>query len=463
MKSMRATSLLLLTLLPAAACGDDAPDPMGPPPSSAEFRSAAVTANPVNEISASVEVNAKGYDAVFLRFWFPGGAPDSTPEYSFNGDTLVTAPVLGMRFDKNYSIEVHLKTATAEDVVDTLGFSTGPRPAWIPFAGAAGTSPTEGYLTVSYPGGAVILDNTARVVWYVAVPNPVLNSFQAHPNGIYTLSNVDETFQVLDELGQQQGTLDCVGFPTRFHEIRILPGGDYWIMCNDERIMDLTSLGGAPDVRTAWTVIQHHSPEGTVLFEWNAFDHFSITDSPADLTTAMLVNVTHGNSLRIAPDGNLIVSFRELNEITKINTATGDVMWRFGGKANEFTILSDPKGSFRHQHGLDLLANGDLQFLDNGAVAPSRLVRYRLDEQAMTATLIMEYLDSPTTFTQVGGSTQVYGNGNALVAFGRAGRVVETFADGTKAWELTGVRDQYIFRAQRIPSLYSPQFGGAVP
>lgn len=424
-------------------------------------------ANPANVISAAVEVNAANFTSAYLRFWFPGGTVQRSPRYSFNGDTLVTAAALGLRFDTNYEIEVNLEVNGAAEAVDTLSFATGSRPSWIPSAVPSGADPTDGLLTLSYPGGPVIIDNTGRVVWYVAAPQQILNAFQPHPNGVYTLNNVVDTvagFRVLDELGRDLGHLTCVNRPTRFHEVRIQPGGDFWVMCNETRVLDLTSLGGHPDVSTVWTVIQHVSEEGAVLFEWNSFDHFDITDNAlSNIANATSLNVTHGNALAVEADGNLLVSFRELNEITRINTTTGEVMWRFGGLANQFTILNDPKGAFQRQHGLVELENGDIQFLDNSDLAPSRLVRYRIDDQAMTADLVMEFVDSPTTHTLIGGNTQAYGNGHGLVSFGRAGRVVEATAAGARAWELTGIDSVYVFRVQRIPSLYSSRLGGAVP
>ena len=45
----------------------------------------------------------------------------------------------------------------------------------------------------------------------------------------------------------------------------------------------------------------------------------------------------HGNAIDLDVDRNVIVSFRSLEEITKINVVTGAVMWRMGGRANQFT------------------------------------------------------------------------------------------------------------------------------
>ncbi len=152
----------------------------------------------------------------------------------------------------------------------------------------------------------------------------------------------------------------------------------------------------------------------------------------------------------------MLLSFRSLDEITKVDVATGQVIWRLGGLANQFTFLNDPQGGFDGQHGVRRAGPGEIQLLDNRPSPPSRLVRYRLDENAMTADLVWEFVDSPTTWSRVGGSTQFYPGGKGLVSFGTAGRVVEVSPQGTPVWELTGLDGTYVFRAQRISSLYSP-------
>ncbi len=467
MKSRLLNCLLFLTAVVAAACGDDDPGPTGPPPD-AVFHGATVSVSSANTVSAAVRVTARGYDSAFLRFWREGSSARTTPDYAFGSDTVVTASALGLLTNSRYSIEVNLVGGGFIEAVDTLSFDSGSRPGWIPDITPSGADPTPGFLTLSLPEGAVIINNDGRPVWWFHAPDPILNNFQPHPNGVYTLSNASDPlagFRVLDERGETIGNLICVDRPTRFHEMRVLAGGDYWIMCDDPRIMDLTSVGGMDNVLVTWTVIQHHSASGQLLFEWNSFDHFSITDNAlTNVAAANAINLTHGNALALDTDGNLIASFRELGEITKINVTTGEVMWRFGGLANQFTIQNDPKGSFERQHGLVLVGPGpEIQLLDNSDFAPSRLVRYRIDPVAMTATLTLEFIDGPLTHSPVGGATQAYTDGKGLVSFGRAGRVVETTASGARSWELTGIDGVYVFRAQRIPSLYGSELGDSVP
>ena len=66
-------------------------------------------------------------------------------------------------------------------------------------------------------------------------------------------------------------------------------------------------------------------------------------------------------------------------------------------------------------------------------------------------------MPTPRAFTEIGGSVQRLPNGHTLVSFGTAGRVVE-YDGANVVWRIEGDAG-YIFRAQRIPSLYSPGVG----
>jgi len=403
------------------------------------------------------------YDSAYVRFWPGTGASMETPRYAFEGDTVVKIPVLGLNTATTYTLETNLViNGQPDSPADTSTVTTGPLPAWIPPAVAQGPNPSPGFLVLSYPDGPVVIDNSGRVVWYLFAPNGVLNSIQAHAPGVYTLAVpgvADPVYTLYDEAGDSVGVLRCAGGrKTRFHDFLLQEAGDYWIMCDDTRTLDLSGMGGDPAAQVTATVAQHVAADGSLLFEWNSFDHFQITDLPAADRSGPNVNFTHGNSISLDSDGNLLLSFRSLSEVTKVDVTTGSVMWRFGGLANEFTIIGDPKGSFERQHGMRTAGPGRIQFLDNGLVAPSRMVRYDVDPATMTATMVWQFSDDPLTHTFVGGGTQVLSSG-ALVSFGRAGRVVETDPSGTRTWELTGIDGIYVFRAQRIGSLYSPGKG----
>jgi hypothetical protein len=202
--------------------------------------------------------------------------------------------------------------------------------------------------------------------------------------------------------------------------------------------------------------VQHISADGVLLLQWSPFDHFAITDlDPADRVGA-IVNWTHGNALDLDADGNVIVSFRSLNEITKIDARSGAVIWRMGGRANQFTFLDTPLPAFSHQHGARLISGETLLILDNlGDPTATRAERYEVDQIGKAARLVQSYGSSPGVLTQTGGSVQALPGDRIMVAFGTTGRVEEYDASGHVMWHIDG-NAGYVFRAQRIRSLYAP-------
>ena len=448
----RISNLLLLSGA-LAACSD------GTGPERLYFGSSLET-GPEAVLSAEASVRATGYQYAFLRYSDGSGDVRESPRYPFGPDSIARPTLLGLSPETSYEVEVVLSDP-GELSVETLPFTAGALPDWLPAVTPVGTDTTPGFLTLSIPDGPVIIDNAGRVVWYRYDPDITLVNFQAHPAGIYTsygLTNDVRAYRVLDELGRETGRIRCVEYETRPHEIRVLADGRALVMCDDVRAEDLSPYGGSPTAQVNWTVVQMLAMDGSLEWEWHTADHFDVTDTAAETLEGITVlNLTHGNSIDIDADGNYLFSFRNLNEVTKVNALTGEVIWRFGGRRNEFAFVGDPKGTFQRQHGVRTVAPGEIQLLDNSYEAPSRLLRYRLDESAKTATLVWEYIDGPEIHTLVGGSTQVYPDGGGLVSIGREGRVAEVDATGDRRWELTGIDDLYVFRSERIPSLYASE------
>ena len=108
------------------------------------------------------------------------------------------------------------------------------------------------------------------------------------------------------------------------------------------------------------------------------------------------------------------------------------------------------------QHGLRLTGPGRLVLLDNlGNATGTRGERYAYDEGAHRARQIAGYESSPAVTAPLGGATQALPGGRVLVAYGNGGRVEEYDASGRVVWRIEG-NPGYIFRAQRIGSLYRP-------
>ena len=138
-------------------------------------------------------------------------------------------------------------------------------------------------------------------------------------------------------------------------------------------------------------------------------------------------------------------------------------MWRMGGRAGLYAFQGTEMPAFARQHGVRVTATGELLLLDNlSNPRESRAKRVSYDPSAAvpTAWLLASYGSQPPVVAQQGGSTQELPGGRTLVAFGNGGRVEEYDAAGNVVWRIEG-SPGYVFRAQRIRSLYKPGVGFA--
>ena len=447
----------------ATGCGSD--DGVTPAPSPPEIVASTITGNPNNVLSAVVTARVRFADSVAVRYGLAGGPLDSaTPAVTPVVDSALV-PVLGLLPDTGYILAV-VAYGEGQMVAETLVFHTATLPSDLPPYVAGGSDPSPGYVLFAAGRYGLVIDNTGRVVWYRRFPEGVGLNFEAQPTGRYyahppTPSQTDvEPWLEIDPLGNVARTFGCAGgLPSRFHDLIAQVDGSYWIMCDETRTMDLSSLGGAVDAKVMGTVVQQVSASGALLFQWSPFDHFEITDLESSSRAGQSVNWTHGNALDLDADGNLIVSFRSLSEVTKIDTRTGALVWRMGGLRNQFTFQDAPTPGFARQHGLRVTGPGRIVLLDNlGDAAGSRAERYLYDAVLRTARLVGSYGPNPPVIAQLGGTTQDLPGGRTLVAFGNGDRVEEYDASGTMVWHIDGAPG-YIFRAQRIRSLYRPGVG----
>jgi hypothetical protein len=461
----------LLAGLLLAACKDERVlDPVVAPPLAPVIEAASIAPNPHNVLSAIVAVRVRGADSVSVRFrpvQSNEASPDgTTPSVSLpSGEAAV--PVLGLLPGVAYTARVAAVGPGGTTLGEALAFTTDLLPSNLPSYTAGGPDPSPGYVAFAAGRYGLVIDNAGRVVWYRRFDptGPGLN-FQAQPNGRYvalpaTPDPADiESFVEVDHLGDETRRLGCAaGLRPRFHDLLVERDGGYWIMCDEARTMDLTAVGGQAAARVTGTVIQHIAPGGELLFQWNAFDHFSITDLDSASRAGATVNWTHGNAVDLDADGDLLVSFRSLSEITKIGTTTGAVRWRMGGLRNEFTFLDTPMPAFVRQHGVRMTSAGLLQLLDNlGDPAASRAERYLVDADARTVRLVGVHTANPAAQALLGGTTQELPDGRSLVAYGNGNRVEEYDGSGVVVWRIEG-NPGYVFRAQRIRSLYAPGVG----
>lgn len=461
---MRKAALCLI-VASIAACADDPAGPV-PPLDRPTIASVSAAPGPHNVLSMVVTAEIRHADSAAVRYRSANGPPGQSAAARVI-DGMVVIPVLALLPSESYSMNL-VAWGAGEVVVGTAFVAnTGALPTDLPSFHAGGPDPSPGFIVLAAGRYGIVLDNDGRVVWYRQFESgPGLN-FMTGPTGRYyarppTPEPGDvEPWVEMDALGNITRTLGCaLGQQARFHDLVPEADGSVWLLCDETRSIDLTDDSGVVTARVSGTNVQHVSADGSLLMRWSPFDHFAITDLDAAERTGPAVNWTHGNAIDFDTDGNILVSFRNLNEVTKIDANSGTVLWRMGGVRNEFEFVGASPPPFVHQHGVRAAGDGTILLLDNsGSDQESRAERYLIDADGRTATLVRSYGSEPGVLTPVGGSVQNLPGGRTLVSFGTQGRVEEYDADGQVAWRILG-NAGYVFRAQRISSLYAPGAGG---
>lgn len=264
--------------------------------------------------------------------------------------------------------------------------------------------------------------------------------FKLQPNG--HLTYYDFSFGYYLELDSVLDIIDYYkcgnGYQTNSHELRLLANGHALLLGDDRQFVDMSKFvpGGNPNASVLGMVIQELDQQKRVVFQWRSFDHFSITDATHEELTSDNIDYVHPNAIDLDSDGNILLSSRHLDEITKINRTNGDIIWRWGGKMNQFKFVNDTL-RFSHQHSIRLTPTGTYILFDNGNYREneySRAVEYVLDQEKKTATLVWEYRHKPDIFSISMGSIQRLSNGNTFIGWGSASQAfTEVHPDGSVA------------------------------
>lgn len=454
-------------LLFAAGCREN---PSQPAPGQVPvIRGAIAEAGRHNVLTAQVMLRVSHAAAAQVLYGPDSSLGATTPLMPVVQDSAVVQ-VLGLRDSTTYFLQaVAVSHGGAVSRGAMLRITTGSLPPDLPrFTLLESGTPSPGFVMLGVNSTAaanrscaIILNNEGAVVWYRKFAGGVFD-FQPHADGRWTLftttSGTTREFVGVDRLGEVTGTYRAIGVgETSPHELRLLPGS-HLLIGGEYRVMDLSAYGGLQNATVRGTRIQRIEHEAAV-FDWNTFDSLSIADAGDQISlTGTDVHPWHANAVEIDGDGNYLVSLRNSDEILKLDSRTGAILWRLGGEHNQFTLLNDPLGGFWRQHGIRRLQNGNLLFFDNGSLhqpAESRPVEYRINETTRVAELVWHYRHTPAIHASAQGFAQRLPDGHTLICYGTAQRVIEVDGNGVVQWDLRIDEPSHsVYRAFRLDSLY---------
>lgn len=303
----------------------------------------------------------------------------------------------------------------------------------------------------------VMLDERGTPVWYYEVPRALLEPVyvrktipivqRPNRNILYLSGRVG--FEEITPAGQSVRRI-LLGRPPAsqaHHDFALLPDGRVLFLGIEERSVAAVATIGQPVRVLGDTLHLLDLDSGTEQQVWSAFDALDPLERPAHWRAVLnqFDDWTHGNTVSLGPRGNVLLSFRQLDQVISLSPDYRTIEWRLGGVASSFAF-PDPSDQFYGQHTVAELVGNRVLLFDNGNFRPdgkySRGLELELDFAGMTARKVWEYRPPNDFYAEAVSSTVRLPNGNTLLNFGfrlnEPGApylLAEARPDGSAAWE----------------------------
>jgi outer membrane protein assembly factor BamB len=219
--------------------------------------------------------------------------------------------------------------------------------------------------------------------------------------------------------------------PNHHHDGLLLKNGNVLLLCAAELPMETASRvkGGRPGTEANGKIwadyLVEFTKDGKKVWEWRTWDHLDPGEYPIPLIQNERSEWTHGNAIAELADGNLLVSFRNISTVVKIDRNSGRIVWKLGAPP-----LSG-------QHAPAPLPDGNILIFDNGPTRldqtfPSSRV---IEVNPATNEIVWKYQDANRFYSDRISNAQRLPNGNTLINEGMFGRFFEVTPAGEVVWE----------------------------
>ncbi len=342
-------------------------------------------------------------------------------------DTLLYAP--SAKPARDYDEEQHFISAPTlqPPVLDVTANAGGTAPGYV-FA-----APYNG----PGPSGPEIFNQSGELVWFdplageAAASNlqvqlydgrPVLTWWQGYipPQGFGQGEEM-----IYSSSYRQIGRVHAGnGYKADLHDFHITPHDTALLSVFDPIDCDLSGVGGPSGGAVTDSVFQEIDlATGLVRREWHSLDHVALSESyssPEQASRAWPFDFFHINSIDQLADGTTLISARNTWTLYELNTTTGQIGLRVGGKRSGVKAVNGAETAF--QHDATVQANGTVSVFDNGAVPKvhpqSRAILVSVDPHARTDTLLARYEHPGGLSSGSQGSVQTMADGGVFVGWG---------------------------------------------
>jgi len=274
--------------------------------------------------------------------------------------------LLYLKPESEYLFLINYSSADNKLKSDTLSFTTESLPDFIPDFSLTKQKDFEfnGYIflrTQMDPGIQLLLDHNANVVWYQKSDKSL-----SRPFDIYSLNSYLSLYNpsLIYKIAFEGDTLLKIITKDKIlhHELTKDVNNNIIALTYEYKVFDLSNFGGLKVDSIKGDGLVVYDSTGNLIWKWNVFDH----EDPLSYENINLLKKdwTHGNGIGVTYDNNYILSFRNLNQLWKIDSNNGKILWKLGLNGD---IPMKESSFFYAQHAIHEIGMDTFLLFDNGS------------------------------------------------------------------------------------------------
>ncbi|MGI9544713.1 MAG: aryl-sulfate sulfotransferase [Cyclobacteriaceae bacterium] len=318
----------------------------------------------------------------------------------------------------------------------------------------------DGYLLTQrrlVSGQAYMINSFGEVVWYQPIPGQLKLTHYTEKGEVLTLygaphhnNSAGDKITTYTLSGDTVYHLDLskLSPPLIAHHEILEIEDDLLLLVYDTKEIPSPIDDQLVEVRS--DALVRISRGGEILWKWSTFDVKDPEDDPHIMDH--LEDWGHANAFSFDQDGNLLVSYRDWNQIWKIDAVSGALLWALGTNGD---ISMAAKDYFSGQHSIHINRMGDYMLFDNGREnKQSKIISFQLKDGKANTNIS---IDLPSDhYADRMGNAILLPNDNILVCAPRSRSVLVLDQQGSILFHVAvGIPDPY--RVAYIPPFYTAE------
>lgn len=437
-----------------------------------------------------IEIELDKPASVYVRYWKEGSTEKFRTVKTLKSKKH-TAQLLLLETNSTYNYQIVIDRIIPSKS-KILSFKTREQSPWLDFNWILENRPHDanafgdGLIMLCYarmPGYIALVDSKGDICWHWQVDDIGVRAATLTPRGtILAMLRPPKKDVIDDKPKEHRKILEEIQKPMRRGKIGFAGGtalveidltgkilwrldldkkDDYKIIHHDIRMdednnihtlyrtslpYDMTEINGTGLDTLGGDGILVMDTTGKEIWKWSAWDMWDVKNDP--LIKEFAYDRFHMNALNFDTDGNYLASVAIEDQIWKIDSKTGELIWKFG-RNGDFKM--DTASYFSFQHAINVNAEGDYMLFDNNLFREeSRALSFSLDTVTMTATTQINASLPTEKYTSRMGNAYLLENGNLLQTSSKTGSVLITNREGEILWELDSPFVPY--RAEYVPA-----------